>query len=650
MAFKIESPDFVQSPHTGMNRKHWLDAAEFLLDGVLRHQVGKVCPLVIPGQADTAGPNVNLEALARTFMIAAPLVEERPESNVAGHHVADYYRAQLVMALDPQSPFFVGHFEETRRSTGRTVLGHTVEGAAFALGMIFAENTIWNSIPGPTRARILEWFSRVAHGRTNSHNWRWFNVMMGAFLERNGVAFDRTVLMDHLSHLGSYYAGDGWYRDATHFDFYSCWAFQFYGPIWCRVYGYKHEPEAAEIVARRHREFQKTYPCLFGRNGHMPMWGRSIVYRFGASAPLACSFLLEDPEVAPGWARRIASGNLLQFAERDDVFENGVAGLGFYRPFDAVLQSYNKPASPYWLSKIFSALYLKKDSAFWTTVEEEGVWTSLGDQTRTFVLNGPGLTLSAHGATGTAELRPGKVRTKKSDLLYTRLVYNTAFPAEADDGNNATAACYAVRAEPDGRTFSPSVNLRFAGMKEGVLYRQCDLPGWWARIDLAEIVIPGGVIRVDRAATPYACEIRLGHLGLPCPDGRKPEKTHRNLNGLPVTEIYGRDGRGLAVVGIHGWDETGAVEHHGCNPESDISVVPFATRRRKENHEGMEVFVTALFHRTSGRWTDDELAPVEELEFLPWAASGSPCGVNLRLNDGRCYPVDFGNLAGAVAD
>ncbi len=34
MKFTVENPDYKVSPYTGMGREHWLDACEFLLEGI----------------------------------------------------------------------------------------------------------------------------------------------------------------------------------------------------------------------------------------------------------------------------------------------------------------------------------------------------------------------------------------------------------------------------------------------------------------------------------------------------------------------------------------------------------------------------------------------------------------------------------------
>lgn len=66
----------------------------------------------------------------------------------------------------------------------------------------------------------------------------------------------------------------------------------------------------------------------------------------------------------------------------------------------------------------------------------------------------------------------------------------------------------------------------FNGVSKNVLYRQAIMRkspnnGVGYIIDLAEITIPGGVIRVDRSRTAFELEITLGHFGMPHFNGQK---------------------------------------------------------------------------------------------------------------------------------
>ena len=163
------------------------------------------------------------------------------------------------------------------------------------------------------------------------------------------------------------------------------------------------------------------------------------------------------------------------------------------------------------------------------------------------------------------------------------------------------------------------------------------------RIDLADIPIPGGVIRVDRVRVPYRYELQLGHYALPHLEG---EAARVEQAGEGLIASIG-DGRKLAMIPVHGWNRIKVTTHKGLNPETDESTVLYTERIRERDYSGMEVFVTVLLHRLDGGdWTEEELDPIQALDILPWAPSGMACGVKLALKDGREYMIDYGNVDG----
>ena len=109
-----------------------------------------------------------------------------------------------------------------------------------------------------------------------------------------------------------YYVGDGWYRDGQSFDYYSCWAFNFYAPLWNLWYGYENEPFLAKKFEEYSNCLMETYPDFFDADGFTNMWGRSCIYRFASTSPFDGNLMLSHPRVDAGCARRIASGALMQ--------------------------------------------------------------------------------------------------------------------------------------------------------------------------------------------------------------------------------------------------------------------------------------------------------------------------------------------------
>jgi hypothetical protein len=404
-------------------------------------------------------------------MLAAPVIVEKPTLVLGDHNVRDYYAYQILQISDPRSPRYVGKVSELDSKLGVRICQHTVEGAALTLGLMATKAVLWDKFNKAQQDQVAALLSDFAHSRTNGHNWRFFNVMMGTFLKLHGYSMDETIYQDHLRNLAAYYDGDGWYRDHAAFDFYSAWAFQFYAPLWCAWYGFRRQPDLARIFARRHAELMRTYHLLFSREGHSLLWGRSGIYRCAASVPFAAHFLLRERTIAPGFARRICSGNLLQFLARKDWLVNGIPCLGFYGPFAPMLQGYSCAASPFWISKLpFMALLLPADSPFWTAVESEGPWRALGTKSRTVALNGPGLALTVHGSTGAAELRNARVTARQSDPNYSRLAYNTAFPWEADSKETGASS---TRPSP-----APGISCMPAGATASSTGRRTCRGGW----------------------------------------------------------------------------------------------------------------------------------------------------------------------------
>lgn len=655
------------SPFTGMDRNCWLEAARHLVKGVFGHLEGMDSPILMPRQSAVTYPqpddpphrfrSAEFEGVARTLMAASPLIVEDETEVLHGLNVRDYYAQQILRGTDPRSAGFWGRISDMTKQTGRMQYQQTVEGAALVISLMQTRRQIWDRYTAAERQQIADLISDYAHSLTIGHNWRFFNVLMLTFLKLNGYGIDEAALKDHLQHILSFHVGDGWYVDDTNYDMYNPWGFHFYGPIWCQWYGYDHEPEMARIFEERNRKFMKSWQRFFSRDCKQLMWGRSIIYRCAASTAFGAHFLMREPTMDPGFARRIASGNLLQFLPREDLYVNALPCLGYYGPFDPLIQFYSCSASPFWLAKIFVALSLPKESPFWTERENEGFWSTLGEQTEKVELPGPGIQIVNHGKTGTTELRSGKVFLHET--YYNQLQFNPDFCPETETGKGANAAQYSVREHGMDCDFRIPLNIAFNRFENGVFYRQMNTqpvglgdPNKGGvnrgpeRIDLADIVIPGGVIRVDRVRIPYRYELQLGHFGLSHLEGNVPVIREIEVDGF-ACRIASIPGRQLAMVAVHGWDSLQHVCREGLNPEAPESTVLYTERIRKKDYIGIEVFITVLLHRLDDEsWTTDELMPVRSYEILPIAPSGQPCGVSLQLKTGEQLIIDYGDLDG----
>jgi len=337
-----------------------------------------------------------------------------------------------------------------------------------------------------------------------------------------------------------------------------------------------------------------------------------------------------------------------------------------------MVQDYSCPGSPFLMFLPFICLALPDDSPFWTATENEGFWPELGEASKVSVLERPGLVLVNHGKTGASEIVPGK--TYYDDPNYSKLAYNTHFPWEDHDPEGGTAMEYAFRSlDPrdlrgddinfylTGKTikneaaakgdYSTSKSMVYNGIRGEVLYRQAIMRqppnnGVGYIIDLAEVCLPGGVLRVDRSRLAFEHELTLGCYGLPHLDG-KPALTRTFADARRKVLTAAIPGRRVAIVAYSGWDDLAALVHSGRNAETDESTVVYAHKKRLAKNPAMELMISVLLHRTDdGSWTDEELDPVKSIEIMDITQSYSAMGARLELRDGRSLMIDFADIDG----
>lgn len=671
--FVVSDPDYERSPFTGMVRKHWVDLAVHLLSGVLRTIDDLNDPILLPRTNSISYPNASdppyrfhaerFEGLARTLLAAAPLIAENGDLSIKGIDLKDYYRTQIVLASDPDSGLFLGRISDFSKKWGKRPYQHTCEGAILALCLMIAGDHLWQPMSVGERENVLALISDYAHERSIGQNWRLFNLMMLAFLRLNGKEIDQAAENDHIENILADYVGDGWYADDTTFDMYNPWAYHSWLPLWCHFYGREHHPEVAAIVAERNRCFMRTWPKFYGRNGHQLMWGRSLIYRFAGASSMALQYLINEPEIdaSPGFLRRICSGNILQFVGREDFYVDGVPTLGYYGSFEPLVQFYSCAASPFWFNQVFAALLLPDLHPFWKNRESEGFWEALDDRSDETLISGPGIQLVNHGRSGTTEIKAGKV--PHGDTYYAQLHFNTAFCCEkfAHDGPNS--GMYSIREiRENGRdeVFRGPRRIIWGGVRENVLYRCLDMKrsdasqahhggvhtgGEW--IDLAEITVPYGVLRIDRVRAAYANELLLAHYPLPHRYGKEALIRKFSVENKPVITAS-IDGLQIAMVILSGWNGLDVITRDSHHPEAETSTAIYASRVQSCDYAGFESLISVMLHRTDNReWEIDELIPMKSWQRIPFTEEGYPGATMINLHDGTTHRIDYRNIIGS---
>jgi hypothetical protein len=677
-AFVVQDPDFDLSPYTGMTKKHYIECAKYVLSRAFKHVESMDTPMVFPQVPGKTYPqpyapawrwrSFEFEALERTLTLAGPLLHIDPDVTINNIKLKDYYCKHLYNKFTKDNPESLPWPEELPDATYQ----YTCEFGGLFKTLLLMPDIIWPWFTQKQKDEMAVTISKWAHHRTTQNNWRIFNIVTLSFLKKHGYEIDDELLKNHLLWVTSYHSGDGWYLEQT-YNYYTISLFIVYGTIWNRTFGDEYYPEISEAIERSAYELMKTYTNFFARDGYINMWSRSICYRTWVSGGFGVSFMLKNGSpLDAGWARRLCSGSILQFTTREDFYENDIPSLGFYAHREFVLQNYSCPASPFIMFLPFLCLALPDNSEFWTAKENDGIWEKLGDDSNRSVLEKPGLVLVNHGKTGTSEIVPGKVYY--DDQNYSKLAFNTHFPWEAHNPGGGTAMEYSfcsmdprdLRGEDinfylTGHTvsndrerntkFSTSQNMLFNGVHNEVLYRQAIMRkppnnGVGYIIDLAEITIPGGVIRIDRSRLAFEHVLTLGHYGLPHIDGKKAHVDHyENESRNVITASI--PGRRLAFITYNGWDKVSSLVHKGRNAEADESTVLYAYKKRTDKNPPMELMITVMLHRTNDdKWTQEELSPIKEIDMVDITASYSPLGANITLSNGKKYEIDFMNIDG----
>lgn len=643
--FQVKNPDFKTSPFTGMTRKHWKDAALYLLNGAFSYidniddamqfpkEPGKSYPRNI-GQV----PTEKLEGLCRTLFIAAPLLKEDPSLKLHNISVADYYRHQIIKLLDSTSPSYI---KPRGRNGGPSQI--LVEFGALGLSLFVAKDVIWEPLTKGQKDALAATMISYGDGPTVGSNWKFFNILVLSFFKAQGYKVNEKLLLEYLDKSLAHYRGNGWYNDAPAYDYYSMWAFQMYGPIWSEYFGKKHYPEYARKFMQNFSDVKNSYPYLFSRDGKMIMWGRSMPYRFASVIPFALMGLQNDPTINYGWMRRIASGTLLQFLKDPGFMEDNIPTLGFYDSFEPAVQPYSCRGSVFWMGKAFLGLLIPENNPFWTAIENEGAWATELQKEKVYnrFQDSSNILITDYPNIGASEIRAwcnvkaiGASEPFRSSENYNRLSYNSAFPWQADSVDGVVAMNYIIRNKKG--EWEPFRMFSFKKFEDGIYYRDVVLEtNKNVQFNLADIPLPNGILRVDKNNSTDSIQLRLGHYALPKLKGSVKRRTQK-LKGYDV-EIIDNGEYQLAMVSLKGWKSIQTKDTKAVHPQSKESVVINVEDEFIPTSNAKKIYATLMLWKRSGEgWTEQELLPVESMN-----ADSNNKAITIQFMDGSRKLVRF---------
>ncbi|ANB10157.1 hypothetical protein SAM40697_6204 [Streptomyces ambofaciens] len=540
--FELPTDDRVLSPYTGYTRAHWEAVADGLLWAAWRWSTPGCALLDLPGRPSRSGARSDgLEGFARTFLAAAFRVAGADGDDPHGW-LERYARG---LASGTRSP------GRDDTESWPLILDHDVQGqpmvesASVALGLRLTAPWLWKHLDAGVQDRVEEWLRGALRHVPAPNNWYLFPYTVAGFLESVGRGDGETAAAREraLELMEDWYQGEGWYADGDGraFDHYNGWALHLYPVLDAHLAGDTGQ------TASRHGERLRThldgFAAMFGADGAPLHFGRSLTYRFAASAAVGLGAVTGHTPLTPGTSRRLASGSLRYFLERDALTDDGLLSLGWHGPHEATLQPYSGPASPYWASKAFVSLLAPAGHPLWTATEEAA---PVEEADRVLALPAPGLLVQSTREDGIVRLhnhgsdhvRPHEGESAaEEDPHYGRQAYSTRTGPTAP----ANVADNQLSVQVGGRR---SVRRRIHPLGAG----QGDGWGWaasWHRPVFAggPPMVPGlRVESVTVARGPY--ELRV-HRVVGAPPGARLTQTGWATG--PDEPLVS------ALHGLHGW-------------------------------------------------------------------------------------------------
>ncbi len=302
-----------------------------------------------------------MEAFARPLWAIVPMLAGNCES--VGPIWANW-REGIINGVNPEHPEYWGEVEDYDQ--------RLVEMAVFGMGMALAPEEFFFSLPETAQKNLWAWLDQINHHDMPKNNWTFFRVLVNMGFMVCGQPYDAERLEKDFAMIEEHYEGDGWYFDYfNQREYYTMWAFHFYGLVYARVMGERDPQRSAEFISRG-KLMAKDFACWFDETGEALPYGRSLTYRFAQGAFYAALALAEaeTPEFTYGMMKHLLLSNMRKWFQKPIFTRDGVLTIGYNYPSLLMAEGYNAFGSPYWAMKSFAALALPEDHPFWQAKEE----------------------------------------------------------------------------------------------------------------------------------------------------------------------------------------------------------------------------------------------------------------------------------------
>ena len=250
-----------------------------------------------------------------------------------------------------------------------------VEMAVMGMALCMIPERFYFDLPEAAQKNLYRWLNQINRHDMPQNNWLFFRVLVNCGFLSVGLPADEARLEDDLNRLETHYCGDGWYYDKpAQRDYYTLWAFHYYGLIYARFMSGR-DPERSARFIDRARQIAPRFAAWFDREGRALPYGRSLTYRFAQGAFFSACAVGGVTAEGLGWGeiRHLLLQNLRWWMKQPIFDRDGILTIGYGYPNLIFTEGYNAPGSPYWAMKVFAALSLPEDHPFWQA--EEAAYT-----------------------------------------------------------------------------------------------------------------------------------------------------------------------------------------------------------------------------------------------------------------------------------
>jgi hypothetical protein len=315
-----------------------------------------------------------LEALGRTLTGLAPWLELAADSSPEGRlrdELLGLVRRGLAHAVDPASPDYMNWSDGSQPLVDAAFLAHAL---LLAPRLRPEDNAV--------RQNLLKALRDTRRIKPGYNNWVLFSAMVEALFLALGEDWDAMRVDLALRTLAEWYVGDGFFKDGPeyHHDYYNSFVIQpFMRTILAvlkakGVPGYDRLHLMLECTTVRYAEVLER---SISPEGAFPLYGRSIVYRFGAFQLLAQVALERRlaPPLTPPSVRAALTAVIRRSIEAPGTFdEGGWLRPGFAGHQPSLAERYICRGSLYLCCAVFLPLGLPSRDPFWSAPAED--WTS----------------------------------------------------------------------------------------------------------------------------------------------------------------------------------------------------------------------------------------------------------------------------------